>query len=130
LAAAERLQSQLSRFLEGWPGIPALAGFIPRADVEETDDAYIVEVELPGVKKNDIDISVAGRRLTVSGELKERERKGVLRRRTRSVGRFHYDVVLPNEIDDDAVTASLDEGVLSVRVPKAARERPRRIEVK
>ena len=58
-------------------------GFTPRADVEETDDAYVIEVEVPGVAKKDIDVSVAGRRLTITGERKERERVGILRRRTR-----------------------------------------------
>ncbi len=57
--------------------------------MEETDDAYLVEVELPGVKRDDISIEVAGRRLTVSRERKERQRTGILRRRTRTVGRFH-----------------------------------------
>ena len=61
-----------------------------------------------------------GRRLTVSGERKEKERVGILRRRTRSVGQFHYEVVLPGAVDEDAVSASLDGGVLTVRVPEAA----------
>jgi HSP20 family protein len=77
------------------------------------------EVE-PGVHKKDVEVEVSGRRVTISGERKERERAGVLRRRTRTTGRFSYDLVLPCEIDEDAVTASLDNGVLTVTVPKAA----------
>jgi HSP20 family protein len=88
-----------------------------------------VEIELAGVKKDDVNIELAGRRLVVAGERKERERVGILRKRTRTVGRFHYEVVLPAELDEDGVTAELDEGVLTVRVPKAASERPRRIAV-
>lgn len=117
-----------SRRLGGLSLLPR-SGFIPRADVEETDDAYLVELELPGVHKKEIDIAVAGRRLTVSGERKEKERVGLLRRRTRSVGRFHYEVVLPSPVDPDAVDATLDDGVLTVRVPKAAGQQPKRIEV-
>lgn len=100
------------------------------ADVEESDDAYLVEVELPGVKGDDIDVEVAGRRLTVSGERKERERVGILRRQTRTVGRFHYEVVLPGDVAEDEVEAGLNEGVLTIRIPKVAADRPKRIPVK
>jgi HSP20 family protein len=125
----DRLSQRLQEYLGRWPSLLG-EGFTPLADVEETDDTYMVEVELPGVKNDDISVEVAGRRLTVSGERKERERTGILRRQTRTVGRFHYEVVLPGEVDENAVEATLDEGVLTVRVPKAEAERPRRIPVK
>lgn len=129
-AELNRLNQQLQSYLDRWGEVPELAGgFTPLADVEETDDAYVVEIELPGIKRDDASVEVAGRRLTVSGERKERERVGILRRRTRTVGRFHYEVVLPGEVDEDGVSASMEEGVLSVRVPKAASERPRRIPI-
>jgi HSP20 family protein len=131
LAEIDRLNRQLQGYLDSWKTFPSMLGdgFTPLADVEETDEAYQVEIELPGVKKGDVDIEVAGRRLTVSGERKEKERVGILRRRTRSVGRFYYEVVLPGEVDEDAIHASLDEGVLTVTVPKAASDRPRRIRI-
>ena len=96
-----RLNQQLSSYLDSLRQLPdVLAGaFTPLADVEETPDAYAVEIELPGVKKDDLDIAVAGRRLTVTGERKERERVGTLRRRDRVVGRFHYEVTLPGDVD-------------------------------
>ena len=126
-----RLNELLQRYVDNWRDFPSLfgEGFAPLADVEESDDAFVVEVELAGVKKDDVDIELSGRRLVVTGERKERERVGILRKRTRTVGRFRYEVVLPAELDEDGVTAELDEGVLSVRVPKAASERPRRITV-
>ena len=123
-----RLTQQLGGYL-GMEVPPLGVGFTPMADIEESEDAYTVELELPGVKKDDISVEVSGRRLVVSGERKERERVGILRRRTRSVGRFHYEVSLPSALDEEGVDASLSDGVLSLRVPKAASERPRRIKV-
>jgi HSP20 family protein len=128
----QRAFPQLGELFQGWGELPSVFedGFTPLADIEETDDAYVVELELPGVKKEDVEIAVAGRRLTISGERKEKERVGVLRRRTRSVGRFHFEVTLPEDVDASGVSAAIDHGVLTVRVPKAAADRPRRIEVK
>ncbi len=131
LAELGRLHDELSRNLDSWANLPALAGegFVPLADVEESDDAWVVEVELPGVKREDVDVELAGRRLVVSGERKERQRVGILRKRTRSVGRFRYEVVLPGNVEEDGVEAAMNEGILTVRVPKAASERVRRIAV-
>jgi HSP20 family protein len=131
-AEVEMLSNQLSRILGSSGELASLPEdvFTPVADLEETDDAYIVEIELPGVKKTDIDIHINGRRLTVMGERKEKERAGILRRRTRAVGRFYYEIVLPGEVDYNDVKASLDDGVLTIRVPKASAGLSRRIEVK
>jgi HSP20 family protein len=104
-------------------------GFTPLADIDETDDAFEIDVELPGVKKRAIDVSVEGRRVTISGEREDKERVGVLRRRTRGVGHFRYEVTLPGALDENGVKASLRDGVLTVRVPKATGEAPRRIEI-
>jgi len=101
----------------------------PLADVEETEDAYSVEIELPGVSRDDVDIQLGDRQLTVTGEVKQKERTGILRRTTRRVGRFSYAVTLPGDVDADGVTASLADGVLTVRVPKAEQARPRRIAI-
>ncbi len=106
-----------------------LQGWAPLADVEETEDGYSVEIELPGVKREDIDIQLSDRLLTVSGEVKEKERTGILRRRTRRVGRFQYSVTLPADVDADDVNARLNDGVLTVRVPKTEQAKPRRIAI-
>jgi HSP20 family protein len=135
-ARSDRLEplSLLGRSLSRSLGLPDVAaplgqGFVPLADVEESADAYLVEVELPGIRREDVSVEVAGRRLAVSGERKERERVGILRKRTRSVGRFHYQVTLPGAVEEAGVEASMDAGVLTVRVTKAERERPRRIQI-
>jgi HSP20 family protein len=132
LAEFDRLNQQLSSYLDTVRQLPGILGtpFTPLADLEETDDAYVVEVELPGTKKDDLDIEIAGRRLTVTGERKERERVGILRRRERVVGRFRYDVVLPGDVVDSDINAELDHGVLTIRLPKPVDDRRRRIEVR
>ena len=124
----ERLRT-VSRMLDeltaDWPGFGTLAGdgfSTPLGDLEELDDAWLLRVELPGVKRDDIDIQVAGRRLTVRAERKETERKGILRRTTRTTGRYYLEVVLPGEVDPDDVEATLGDGVLTVRVAKPEAE--------
>jgi HSP20 family protein len=113
----------------GFGASDALDRWIPLADLEETDDAYVVEVELPGLGDEDVDVQLDDRVLTVSGEIQEKKRTGILHRRTRKVGRFDYTVMLPGELDDDHVDASLRNGVLTVRVPKSPQTRRRRIEI-
>jgi HSP20 family protein len=90
----------------------------------------VVEAELPGVKRSDLNIELAGNELRISGEVKERERKGALRRRTRRTGRLEYRVRLPEEVDDQKVDAKLTDGVLTVRIPKSERAQRRKIEIK
>ena len=109
----------------GRPGLsPIWSGaFTPLADIEETDDAYLIEVELPGIKREDASVEVQGRRIIVTGERKERERNGIFRTKTRVTGRFEYEALLPGEIDPDNVTASYENGVLVLRAPKPESER-------
>ena len=103
--------------------------WVPAVDVEETDDAWIIEAEVPGVRREDVDVEVRDSELVVSGEIVERERAGILRRRTRRTGRFEYRVVLPEPPDPEGIDATLEDGVLTVRVPKPEQTRRRRVEV-
>jgi HSP20 family protein len=86
-------------------------------------------VDLPGVAREDLSIEWSGRDLTVRGEVKERERTGMLRRQTRRAGTFHYGMTLPGEIDGDNITADLRDGVLTIHAPKSQTAKPRRIEL-
>lgn len=121
---ADRVNALWEASVNGGPN-----GWAPLADIEETDDSYVVEIDLPGVKRDDIDIQLSDRQLTVSGEVKEKERTGILRRRTRRVGRFQYSVTLPADVDAERVNARLDDGVLTVRAPKSENAKPRRIQL-
>jgi HSP20 family protein len=103
--------------------------WIPAVDIEEQDDAWVLELEVPGVKREDVNIEMVGNELTVTGEIKVQERSGIVRRKTRRVGRFEYRVVLPDAVDPENIEARLEEGLLRIRVPKAERAQRRRIEV-
>lgn len=130
MAEFERLRRQLASPFDVLQPFGDLAGaFAPLADVEELDDEFVVEIELPGVRSEDVDVELAGRELTVSGERKEKERVGILRRRERTTGQFRHSILLPGDVDDAGVRADLDDGVLTLHLPKPERDRPRRIEI-
>ena len=105
------------------------AAWAPPVDIEEREDAWVIEAELPGVSKDDINVEVRDNELEITGEIKERERTGILRRRTRRVGQFEFRVTLPGGVDAQKLDARLDDGVLYVTVPKPQESRPRRVEV-
>lgn len=127
------LHTRMDRLMQAaFPGFGetgAAEGWSPLADIEDTDDAYLVELELPGVRKDDISIEATESELDIHGEIKERERAGVVRRHTRHVGQFDYRTSLPANCDTQNISAELADGVLTVRVPKAEKAKPRRIEI-
>jgi Molecular chaperone (small heat shock protein) len=102
--------------------------WIPMADVSETEDAYLIEIDMPGVAKEHIDVQLSDRELIVSGEVKERERDR-LHRRMRRTGRFEFRTMMPGEVNAERVSAQLADGVLTLTVPKAEVAKPRHIEV-
>ena len=113
----------------GWP--PPVQGWAPPADLSETDEAYLAEVELPGVARDDISAGLAGQELVISGEFTDTGKEGRALRRGRRSGRFEYRVLLPGQADPDPdkATAALADGVLTVTVPKAEAGKPRRIQI-
>ena len=130
----EDLQNQMGQLIESvLTPVRATNGgaaWSPFVDIEETEDAWIVEAELPGVARKDVTVELRDSELEISGDIKERDRKGVIRRQTRRTGRYEYRVALPGKADADQIDANLHDGVLMVRVPKTEQTRPRRIEVK
>jgi HSP20 family protein len=108
------------RNLARLPGLPPSRsgfGWSPTAEHEETEDAFVVRIELPGVPQEKVNVEVDGHELSVSGELDERQRaEGLLSRR---VGRFAHRTTLPAAADPDRVEATMSDGVLTVRVPKS-----------
>lgn len=106
-------------------------GFVPAMDLSETVDAFIVEASVPGLKANDLNITIEDNVLTISGELhEESERKERnYHRIERRFGKFERRVALPTSVKADAISASLNEGILHLEIPKAEEVKPRRITV-
>ncbi len=108
--------------------------WVPAAELRETADAFIIRVDLPGMRREDINISLLGITLTVQGErrppldtnVKEEERQTS----ELCYGRFSRSIVLPENIQSDRIEATYDSGILEVRIAKVPGARPTRIEVK
>jgi HSP20 family protein len=106
--------------------------FVPRFEVRETKDALIVKADLPGVKTEDIDVSVHGNVLSVSGK-REQEKKTddeQFHMVERSFGSFTRSFTIPDDIDSKKLEAELKEGVLTVTLPKGPEAKPQKVQVK
>jgi len=103
----------------------------PRTDMLESGDAYIVRLDVPGMAKEELDVSYQDGMLTISGERKEQERteNDNFVRLERAHGRFYRSFTLPRAVDAQKIDATYVDGVLTVRVPKAEESKPRRIRV-
>ena len=108
------------------------AGVFPLMNVTEDKDNYYVRAELPGVTADDLDISVTGDALSISGERKisVEDEKAQYHRREREAGKFSRIVSLPTQMDTGKVEANCTDGVLTVVLPKAEAVKPRQIAVK
>jgi HSP20 family protein len=102
--------------------------WVPLADLSETDDSYVVRVELPGVRKDQLDVQLQDRELVITGEVTGPQ-EGRRHRGNRRTGRFEYRTILPGDVKSAAVSAQLADGVLTVTVPKSETARPRHIEI-
>ena len=134
----DHLFDDFLRGFEGWWPMerfaPTTGGYLPQVDVSEDDTQVVVTAELPGMKEDEIDISIAGDLLTLKGE-KQEERETKERdyvRTERSFGSIRRTVQLPCEVEEEGATATYKRGILTVTLPKSERARKERhhIEVK
>jgi len=126
----ENLYAEMDRLAQSvLAGKSGRGAWIPAADIVETDSAYSIEIELPGVRREDVDVNLNGNELVVIGEVKERKREGLFRRRTRRVGEFELRITLPGNLRESDVEASLAYGVLKLYVPKAESTKSSKITV-
>src|SRR5262252_466716 len=108
------------------------AGWSPAVDIQETDHEFILKADLPDVKKDDVKVELEGGVLTIEGERRqEKEEKGKrFHKVERSYGTFVRHFTLPAEVDGPNVKAEFKDGVLNVRLPKAANAKAKAIDVK
>ena len=129
-----KLRSEMDRlFADVMGGTPftATSGVYPALNVTEDADKLYVRAELPGIKAEDIDISVEGTTLTLRGERKPDSTANVsYHRRERKAGRFHKALTLPYEISHEGVVAECRNGVLKLTLPKSEQAKPKKIAVK
>jgi HSP20 family protein len=124
------------RLIDGFFG-PALAPRVPTrgagaANLYETDEQFVLELEVPGFTKEDVEVTVERGVLTVSGSHEEQRSEDEGAKyyvRERSVERFSRGFRLPESVSSEGVVAELESGVLTVRLPKAAEAKPHRVEV-
>ncbi len=111
-----------------------LGDFTPKMDVSETDKEITIEIELPGLKPEDVNVTLERGVLNISGEKQsEKEEKGRrFHRVERSYGSFYRSIPLPSEVEEDKIEASFKHGVLKVKLPKtqAAQAQSKRITIK
>ena len=114
-----------------WGGFGQSVEFVPRFDVKETKDAYVISADLPGVKDEDLNVSLNGNLLTISGTREEehREEGESYYAMERSHGSFARSFTMPDGVDGESVTADLKQGVLTVRIPKKPEAQPKRIAI-
>jgi HSP20 family protein len=106
--------------------------FSPAFDVKETKDAYLFRADLPGIKEKDLDVTMTGNRLNVSGKREDEKEEKSERYYTyeRNYGSFTRSFTLPDGAEVDKLRASLEQGVLTITVPKKAEVQPKKITVK
>lgn len=116
---------------EGSRDASLFSGWSPALDVYQDKDNVFVKAELPGMKKEEIDISLEKGVLSISGERKHEEESGEGEnyRSERYFGKFHRSIALPTPFDAEHVKASYTDGVLTVKLPKSEEAKPKQIEV-
>jgi HSP20 family protein len=114
--------------------------FVPRCDAKETKDSFVIVVDLPGLSDGDVEISLTGNRLSISGKREtasvpaengraKDEATYFLRERQNSPGSFSRAFELPESADTDKVTAAMKDGVLTLVLPKRSQAQPRRVAI-
>ncbi len=131
------IRDEVDRFLNDTvrlfdDNVPERMGWRPSVDMEENKDSIVITAELPGIKKDDIKITIVDNKIMISGEVLEekdvQEKNYFLKERLR--GKFSRGFTLPTPVDSSKVEATYKEGILSLTLPKAEEAKPREISIK
>jgi HSP20 family protein len=123
LPGFDDLFDQMNRMLtSAFPDVARISvnSWSPPVDIQETDDGFVVEADLPGVRPDDVTIDLEGKELRIGGEYGAAEQGEGDTQRVRRSGRFDYRLTLPSEVKSEACTANLEHGVLRLQLPKAS----------
>ena len=130
---------RLMRDLLGWdpfremtPYVPSVSGgFIPSFEIKETKDGYVFKADVPGVKESDLEVTMTGNRLSVSGkrEAEKEEQTDTYYTCERSYGEFTRSFTLPDGVDGNSVHADLNQGVLTLSVRKMPEAQAKKIAI-
>ncbi|MFB3851881.1 MAG: Hsp20/alpha crystallin family protein [Acidobacteriota bacterium] len=131
------MQNQLDRLFgetleRGTRGDFDFGSWMPPVDLREENDKLVLEMELPGLKKDDVEISLENNVLTIKGERKfeKEEKKENFHKIERSYGKFSRSFSLPTTVKPDGIDASLKDGILTVSLPFAEEAKPKKISIK
>jgi HSP20 family protein len=128
------LTNRLGRMLDDPFTMPSTTDWYPAVNVEETPEALVLTAEIPGLTEKEIDLELDNNILTISGEKHEEREEGDENRRfhvwERRYGTFRRSFTLPRTVDPSAIEAHFDKGVLTVRMPKSAEAKTKKIQVK
>jgi HSP20 family protein len=125
LAAPFRLMDELMRSTGNGNRV---TGFTPLVDVHETEDEYLVRVDLPGVKADDVNLEVNENVLSISGS-RVAEETGPAQLVERPYGSFVRTLTLPQGVNSESIEAGYQDGVLELRIPKPAEQKPKKISI-
>ena len=127
------LRREIDRLFEDAVGGSGGGAWSPSVNVREAGDSVLLEMELPGISPEEVDISIDNDMLTVSGEKREERREGEEDSRyflvERRYGSFSRTFSLPQGVDHEQVSADFDKGLLTIRIPRAALPQPRRVQI-
>jgi HSP20 family protein len=133
------LQNQMNRLFEGalhgWPsesnGTTGTTSWVPAADIYESDNELVVNLDLPGIDPKMVDLRVENNVLTIRGErqFEEKQNQDSYHRVERSYGAFARSFTLSTAVDPEKIRASYKAGVLSITLPKAEAAKPKRIQI-
>jgi HSP20 family protein len=125
LAAPFRLMDELLRTTGNGNRV---SGFTPLIDVHETDESYLVKIDLPGVKSEDVNVEVNDSVLSISGS-RAADEEDTAQLVERPYGSFARTLTLPQGVDSDSIEAGYHDGVLELRIPKPAERKPKKITI-
>lgn len=136
LPGFDDLFDQMNRMLtNAFPDVARISvnSWSPPVDIQETDDSFVIEADMPGVRPEDVTVDLQGKELRIGGEYGTAQQQGEDeasdQQRTKRTGRFDYRITLPGEVTSESCTADLENGVLRLRLPKVSQGTRQRIPV-